>query len=233
MDVIVKLLHRSDGLNKSENANFYLEVDENIKIHYRDLQIELSRKEFEVIARAFSAQSAELMKIMKTVNYQDRPSPDAARENVKIWTDSQLEPESACTPRQISLEECNDGFHLHYRNLRLILDRNNIYALKKALKTTDVDVPYASTFEDFQDLLKTNGIKYSLSEINGPRLRGNHARRIIVDESEAAKVRRIMTGIGMEGKLTDNSQVYSKDTFSVELMLSEDELIPSTGQPAI
>lgn len=67
-------------------------MEENIHIHYRNLRIELSRVEFEEFTAAFGKQSAELLNIIRERNYQNGQLPNANQEDVRIWTESRLDP---------------------------------------------------------------------------------------------------------------------------------------------
>ena len=86
MGVIKKILYRGDILGRPRHRNLFLDMEENIHIHYRDLRIELSRGEFEDIAGAFFKQSQELQAVIHEKNYQDGKLPNANQDDVRIWT---------------------------------------------------------------------------------------------------------------------------------------------------
>jgi hypothetical protein len=46
MGVILRVLHRSENLKKGQFRNLFLDMEENIHIHYRDLRIELQNTFF-------------------------------------------------------------------------------------------------------------------------------------------------------------------------------------------
>ncbi len=166
MGVIKKMLHRSNMLGKPRHSNFFLDMEENIHIHYRDLRIELSRGEFEDIVKAFSKQSEELMGIIHEKNYQDGKLPNANQDDVRIWTESRLNHDVKYHPQRISLEECSDGYHFHYRNYKLLIDPSDFRRIAQLFKTLDVDSPYASSYEEVLMLLEDNDIDFTLAAGN-------------------------------------------------------------------
>ena len=56
MGVIKKLLFKGESLAKVRHKNLFLDMEENIHIHYRDLRIEFSRLEFEEFCKIFIAE---------------------------------------------------------------------------------------------------------------------------------------------------------------------------------
>jgi len=69
MGVIKKVLHRdNNAISKPRHSRIFLDMEENIHIHYRDLRIELSLPEFEEFVSSFNVQSKELMRIIKKAN---------------------------------------------------------------------------------------------------------------------------------------------------------------------
>ena len=137
-------------------------MEENIHIHYRDLRIELSRAEFEDISRIFARQSQELQTIIEEKKYQDGKLPNANQEDVRIWTESKLPNEVKYHPQRVSIEECGDGYHFHYRNYKLLIDRDEFRALASLFRLLELDQPYASTYEDVAELLEANDVDFEM-----------------------------------------------------------------------
>lgn len=168
MGVITKIFFRGEILNKPRYQYLFLDMEENIHIHYRDLRIELSRNEFEDIVLTFLTQAQELCTIMAEKNYQDGKLPNANQEDIRIWTESLLKHEVKYHPQRVSLEECSDGYHFHYRNYKLLLDKNEFKAIARLFQQLDVDAPYASTYDEVLALLTANDLDFVLDVGNVP-----------------------------------------------------------------
>ena len=160
MGVIKKVLYRGEILGAPRHRNLFLDMEENIHIHYRDLRIELSRSEFEDIATIFQKQSQELLEIIRNKNYQDGKLPNANQDDVRIWTESALKSDVKYHPTRVSLEECGDGYHFHYRNYKLLIDAAEFREIAGLFKTLGIDAPYASTYAEVVKLLDANDIDY-------------------------------------------------------------------------
>lgn len=168
MGVIKKILFRGNILGKPRHRNFFLDMEENIHIHYRDLRIELSRGEFEDFADTFAKQAGELRGIIGEKNYQDGKLPNANQEDVRIWTESRLKHEVKYHPQRFSLEECGDGYHFHYRNYKLLIDKDEFRRIARLFGALDIDGPYASSYEEVAELLDANEVDYVLDAGNVP-----------------------------------------------------------------
>lgn len=168
MGVIKKTLFREQLLGKPRHRNLFLDMEENIHIHYRDLRVELSRCEFEDFVETFSKQSAELGAIIQEKNYQDGKLANTNQEDVRIWTESRLKHEVKYHPQRFSLEECGDGYHFHYRNLKILIDKDEFRQIIRVFKSLDLDAPYATSYTEVMQLLDDNEIDYVLALGNIP-----------------------------------------------------------------
>ncbi|MBF0180992.1 MAG: phosphotransferase [Magnetococcales bacterium] len=192
MGVIKKLLFRGEILEKPRHGNFFLDMEENIHIHYRDLRIELGRSEFEEICAAFGKQSAELLAVIREKNYQDGKLANANQEDVRIWTDSRLQTGVKYHPRRVSLEECSDGYHLHYRNCKFLIDAPDFRRLLRHLQSVDPDAPCASIYSEVMELLEANDLDCQLDAGNRP----DEVLALSVAAYHLPKVREIFKLIG-------------------------------------
>jgi Ser/Thr protein kinase RdoA (MazF antagonist)/predicted nucleotidyltransferase len=168
MGVIKKMFYRGNLLGKQRHQHFFLDMEENIHIHYRDLRIELSRGEFEDICDAFRKQSQELQTIINEKNYQDGNLPNANQDDVRIWTESLLKHDVKYHQQRFSLEECSDGFHFHCRNYKLLFDKTEFRQIARLFKNLDIDSPYASTYDEVLKLLEDNDVDFTLDAGNVP-----------------------------------------------------------------
>lgn len=192
MGVIKKILFRDDVLEKPSLRNFFLDMEENIHIHYRDLRIELSRGEFEDICDAFRKQSRELQDIIDRDGYQDGLLPNANREDVRIWTESRLKHDVKYHPQRISLEACSDGYHFHCRNYKFLFQEADFREIVRLFKNIDVDSPNAETYEEVLALLTANDIDFLLDFGSVP----DEILAIAVARHHLNKVREIFSLIG-------------------------------------
>lgn len=211
MGVIKKMLFRGEILGKPRHRNLFLDMEENIHIHYRDLRIELSRAEFEDISRIFSAQSRELTAIIENKKYQDGKLPNANQEDVRIWTNSKLPNDVKYHPRRLSLEECGDGYHFHYRNLKILIDKEEFRQLASIFRAIDLDLPYASTYDEAHELLLANDVDFVLDSGNVP----GEVLAIAVGQYHMPKVRDIFGHIGF----TQDTNVGAERRYRSERLL--------------
>ncbi|MDP2793784.1 MAG: phosphotransferase [Sulfurisoma sp.] len=192
MGVIKKTLFRGNILGKPRHRNLFLDMEENIHIHYRDLRIELSRGEFEDIASAFAKQASELQAIIEEKKYQDGKLPNANQDDVRIWTESRLKHEVKYHPQRFSLEECGDGYHFHYRNYKLLIDQDEFRQIARLFASLDIDGPYASSYEEVLALLEANDVDFTLDAGNIP----GEVLAIAVAQHHVPKIRDIFNYIG-------------------------------------
>ena len=204
MGVIKKLLHRSQSLSEPRHRNLFLDMEENIHIHYRDLRIELSRKEFEDISSIFNRQSSELQGIIEEKNYQDGKLPNANQEDVRIWTESRLNHDVKYHPRRVSIEECGDGYHLHYRNYKLLIDHADFKQFVKIFQHVDINQGYAESYDEVLELLEVNDIDFTLDSGN---LQGE-VLSIAVAPHHLNKVRDIFGYIGFSTETEGSKRCY-------------------------
>ncbi len=222
MGVIFKVLARNEGLKKPKHRNLFVDMEENIHIHYRDLRIELSRKEFEEFTRTFKTQSSELLEIITERDYQDGVLPNTNQKSVTIWTDSLLPTPVTYHPQRISIEECSDGYHLHLRNYKLLLDRQDFTALMEAFRTSNLHSPYASTPHEIAELLDDNDVHFAWKDLNASTQKeGQQYGQFIVAQYHELKIRGIFKGIGMARDVQGLTHHYTKEGLVLDITLSK------------
>ena len=64
----------------------------------------------------------------------------------------QLKNEVSYHPQRVSLEECSDGYHLHYRNYKLLLSPDNFKLMQKVFKEAETNTHYAQTQDEIIQL---------------------------------------------------------------------------------
>jgi len=204
MGVIKKTLYRGNILGKPRHRNLFLDMEENIHIHYRDLRIELSRAEFEDIVSAFSKQAQELQAIINEKSYQDGKLPNANQDEVRIWTESRLKTDVKYHPQRFSLEECGDGYHFHYRNYKLLIDPAEFRQIAQLFRSLDVDGPYAATYDEVLELLETNEVDFMLDAGNVP----GELLAVSVAQHHMPKIRDIFAYIGFTQEVQGADRHY-------------------------
>lgn len=211
MGVIKKTLYRGNILGKPRHRNLFLDMEENIHIHYRDLRIELSRGEFEDFAAIFLKQSQELQTIIHEKNYQDGKLPNANQEDERVWTESRLKYEVKYHPLRFSLEECGDGYHFHYRNYKFLIDSAEFRQIAQLFKTIDLDSGYASTYDEVLALLEDNDVDFSLGVGNLP----GEVLAIAVAQHHIPKIRDIFNYIGFAQEIAGEERRYTGTQLTV------------------
>ncbi len=204
MGIVKKQLFRGDLLSKVRHRNSFVDMEENIHIHYRDLRIELSRDEFEEFAASFGKQSSELLAIIRERDYQDGQLPNANQEDVRIWTESRLDHGVKYNPRRFSLEECSDGYHLHYRNYKLLIDPVDFQAIVRTFQNVRLDEPYASTADEVLQLFEANELDFLPAAGSEP----DKVLSIAVARHHLAKVRDILQSIDFAKSTQGNALAY-------------------------
>ena len=217
MGVIKKTLYRGNILGKPRHRNLFLDMEENIHIHYRDLRIELSRGEFEDIAAVFLKQSQELQAIIHEKNYQDGKLPNANQDDVRIWTESRLKHDVKYHPQRFSLEECGDGYHFHYRNYKLLIEPAEFRQIAQLFKSMDVDSPYAATYDEVIELLEDNEVDFMLGAGNVP----GETLSIVVAQHHIPKIRDIFNYIGFAQEITGEQRRYAGTRLTVEASIDK------------
>ncbi len=211
MGVIKRTLYRGSILGKPRHRNLFLDMEENIHIHYRDLRIEMSRGEFEDFAAIFLKQSKELQTIIHEKKYQDGTLPNANQDDVRVWTESRLKHEVKYHPQRFSLEECGDGYHFHYRNYKLLIDPDEFKQIAHLFKSLDVDSAYASTYDEVLELLEDNDVDFSLDAGNVP----GELLAIAVAQHHIPKIRDIFNYIGFAQEIAGEERRYTGTRLTV------------------
>lgn len=211
MGVIKKILHRSQILGNPRHRNLFLDMEENIHIHYRDLRIELSRFEFEEFSRIFNKQSEELQSIIVKKDYHDGKFANANQDDVRIFTESRLHHEVIYHPKRFSLEECGDGYHFHYRNYKFLIDEADFRKLAEIFRNLDLDAPFARTYKEVNELLHANDIDFMPDNGNIE----DQVLAIAVAKHHMPKVRDIFKYINFNSEAQGDDRIYTTEGLKV------------------
>lgn len=219
MSTTIKVIYNNEDLVLPDHRDMYIEVDDLVHLHYRDLRLDFGRKEFEDFVGTFRKLTDSLLEIISKTDCKDAPVDDFDGAQYKIWSSSPLKNPA---PGRVALVEGNDGYHLKYRNYDLLLDEKAFRTLKNAFSSCDAEMPMASTFDELLALFKLNRVRFSVQNSDTPAGGAHAAHKLVMREDSAAKARAIMAGIGMEGRLRVDKVIYTKNDLVVELVSEED-----------
>ncbi|MBF0275139.1 MAG: phosphotransferase, partial [Nitrospinae bacterium] len=120
-----------------------------------------------------------------------------------IWTESRLNHKVKYHPCRVSIEECTDGFHIHLRNHKFLLDREDFSAFLTAIKAVDINQPYETTIKGILQLLDYNHIDCAITENDGKK-----NCKIIVANYHEVKIRTVLEKIGLKRTNVGESRLY-------------------------
>lgn len=224
MGVITKLLYRGQDLQVAPFRNLFVDMEENIHIHYRDLRIELSRLEFEDIVKTFTTQSKELLAIIHEKNYEDGKIPNSNQEDVRIWTDSRLPTPVKYHPQRISIEECTDGYHLHLRNYKFLFSHEDFKSFYNAILSIDLNQAYAKTGDEILQLFEDNEMDFVVKKYN----QQDNTISIIAAQYHVSKIRTICEKIGMIKSGTSKNYQFKNDNVTIDVLSGSKSLVYQT-----
>ncbi|MDH3349248.1 MAG: phosphotransferase [Desulfobulbaceae bacterium] len=218
MGIITNLFHRSHGLSKQKYNMFFLDMGENIHFHYRDLRIEFSVEEFVELTTMFDRCKVGVQKEIQA-GYQDGVLPNTNESTTikTFWTeDRKLVNPVKYNDNAISLEETEDGYHLHLRNYKLLLDKQSFTALAEAMGEALPLLKNKDLVRDPLLLLEQNNLKpHLISRLineNGENL------HLAVERQFLGKACRIMQALGYS-LINSNPQlkILVKESSSITL----------------
>jgi hypothetical protein len=134
---IDNLYYRTNELPPSRKMGrqFYLDICENIHLHYRDLRIEFSLREFLEFIEHMK-RMAELFEQWRSEHpdWEEHPEPEKFENKWVFWLpgyepkDDNVGPRSDYWPRRLSIEkqEAKDLYHIHYRDFRLEMSEEEL-----------------------------------------------------------------------------------------------------------
>lgn len=211
MGIITRLYHRSESLADNRFNVFFLDMGENIHIHYRDLRIELSTDEFLEFSELF-ATYAPLAKSEVEKGYRDGVHPNTNQSNtlVTISNKKPLKHAIRYNPNRISIEENLDGYHIHLRNYKLLLDKQSFTSLVRAARDIVEKRESSIDIDEAIDLIEINELPNHVSERS--RVGSKEQAVVIVEKPYFRKTQQLLEGLKYEktGQSTD-SVTYEKE----------------------
>ncbi|HCI12848.1 MAG: hypothetical protein A2063_09630 [Gallionellales bacterium GWA2_60_142] len=142
-------------------------MGENIHIHYRDLRIELSVPEFLEFAEAFE-RCAPAVKNKIGQGYMDGVLPNTNESNTltTIALDAPLKHPVKYNANRVSIEENLDGYHIHFRNYKLLFDKRSFDNILQAMNDVVERRGSQRSLDEVLHLIGYNDLEYRLIETN-------------------------------------------------------------------
>lgn len=229
MGIISRLFHRSDGLADNKFNLFFMDMAENIHIHYRDLRIELSVPEFVEFADLCQVYLPQVRKEIEA-GYRDGVHPNTNQVNTwKAFSNkTPLQHAIAYNPNRISLEENLDGYHIHIRNYKILLDKDSFMnfarAAKEILDATARPVDLTETL----NLIAVNELEH---QIDSTGRDGDRDYAVVtVAKPYLRKTQQLLEGLKYrKSEPTPDAVVYEKDTARVLLRTGPVSNLPIPG----
>jgi Ser/Thr protein kinase RdoA (MazF antagonist) len=217
MGIITRLYHRSDGLSPNKYNVFFMDMGENIHIHYRDLRIELGVGEFLEFAELCEKYFPQVRKEIAG-GYRDGVHPNTNQSNtLKTITENKvLKHAVSYNPKRISLEENTDGYHVHIRNYKILLDKPSFLSLaqaaREALEMRERPIDLRETLQ----LIECNELVHRVEETS--RDGNREVARVRVDKAFFRKTVQLLEGVGYaKASASAEEAVYEKDIARVHL----------------
>jgi Ser/Thr protein kinase RdoA (MazF antagonist) len=219
MGITTYLFHKSNGLEKQKFDMFFLDMGENIHFHYRDLRIELSVGEFKELAELFALYSHDVLENI-AAGYKDGilANTNEAGTLKTFWDkERKLTFPIKYNEQQLAIEETKDGYHLHIRNYKILLQKESFAHFVKAI----VPIPPLLERDDLErdpvQLFKENELATKLIS----RLQTEEYEEITIEVNKTYrnKAGQVLKAIGyVLGATQDDKVIYSKSNSTVVLV---------------
>lgn len=207
MGIMTRLYHRSGGLTENRYKYFFMDIGENIHIHYRDLRIELSVPEFLEFAEVFERCAPEVRKKIDG-GYQDGVLPNTNESNT--WTsfamDTILKHPVKYNPNRISIEENLDGYHIHFRNYKLLFDKASFDNILQAMNDVVEKRTSKRTLDEILHLIAYNDLEYRLIEAN--RDTPPYSALVEVEPKYLGKIKQMFAALGFSAAVEGGRDLF-------------------------
>lgn len=205
----------------------FLDMGENIHIHYRDLRIEMSVEEFLEFHETFNRYSTGVLKEIDS-GYHDGVLPNTNESTTikTFWDKGKLKSPSKYDNNLIAIEETTDGYHIHLRNYKILLDRNSFNHLTRALTKSHYLLEDDNLNRDPFRLLQLNNLEPLLvaKSSSGDK----EETQIEVQKKFHRKSGQVLSGLGYRlMHKTELTEVYEKDNSTVVLAVSGHTTLPA------
>ncbi len=207
MGIIVRLYHRSEGLTKNRFNTFFMDMGENIHVHYRDLRIEFNVDEFQEFAELCETYIPLVRKEI-AAGFRDGVNPNTNQsDTIKTFFNKKpLKQTIVYNPTRISLEENTDGFHVHLRNYKILLDKESFLSFARAAREVLEMRERPVDLKETLNLIEVNELRHRVDELT--RDGETDVARVTIEESYYRKLLQLFTGLGYK-KTDPKKEVYA------------------------
>jgi len=195
MGIMTRLYHRSGGLSDNPYKQLFLDMGENIHIHYRDLRIEMSVPEFLEFAEIFN-KCEPMVRGKIDDGYQDGVLPNTNETNT-LTTISHIAPLQhpvKYNANRISIEENVDGYHIHFRNYKLLFDKKSFDNILQAMNDVVERRGCQRSLDELLHLITYNDLEYRLIEVS--RDTSTRSALVEVERKYFGKLRKVFKALG-------------------------------------
>ena len=219
MGITTYLFHKSNSLEKQKFNMFFLDMGENIHFHYRDLRIELSVGEFKELAELFAGYGREVLKEIDA-GYQDGvlANTNEAGTLKTFWNgERNLTVPVKYHEQHLAIEETKDGYHLHIRNYKILLQKDSFLQLLRAMAPISPLLENGRLARDPVQLLNDNELATKL--VSRLQTEGHEEIVIEVGKTFKNKAGQVLKAIGYAaGVKQDGKTAYNKEDSTVVLV---------------
>lgn len=229
MGVITRLYHRSEGLADNRYNVFFLDMGENIHIHYRDLRIELSADEFTEFADLIETYLPQIRAELAG-GYRDgvRPNTNQTSTLTTISSKRPLKYAIKYNPNRISIEENLDGYHIHLRNYKLLLDKPSFFNFVRAAKDVVDKRDAIVDLDETLSLIAINDLEHQVGERSIEE--GREQVMVTVEKPYFKKTQQLLEGLKYASvDQTGDAVVYEKGRDRIYLRIGQ---LPRSAQLA-
>ena len=236
MGITTYLFHSSNDLEKQRYDMFFLDMGENIHFHYRDLRIELSVEEFRELAELFTLYSGEVLREIEA-GYTDGVLANTNETNsLKTFWDKERKPLRPVKYNEckLAVEETRDGYHLHIRNYKILLQKESFRRLVKAIAPILPLLDCDNLQRDPVRLLEQNELGTRL--LSRLQTRTREEITVEVDSTYRNKAGQVLKAIGyVPAEPSGKVRIYTRDGSTVRLVPPghiQDAVAGGPGDPA-
>lgn len=219
MGIIIRLYHRSEGLEKNRFNTFFMDMGENIHVHYRDLRIEFNVDEFIEFADLCETYIPLVRKEIEA-GFKDGVNPNTNQsDTIKTFFNKKpLKQTIVYNPTRISLEENTDGFHIHLRNYKILLDKPSFLNFAKAAKEVLEMRERPVDLKETLNLIEINELHHRVEETGADG--GKETARIVIEEPYYRKLLQLFDGLGYK-KADPKKEIYEIEKARISLKIAK------------